>query len=169
MPVPVLCLPSPLVELLDDRLMRHGVCLYLKRDDLIHPELKGNKWRKLRQRGALTALATQRPGPKPVSPDPLQAELSRLRAENARLQARLAQAETIIDVQKKLRRCLGRLFEGRHRPRRDRAGRNRLGRHYWCGQCLCAVRDAALYLLSPLRVRLTAAGGAGRTRAARDR
>jgi transposase len=65
------------------------------------------KWRKLRQRGALTALATQRPGPKPVSPDPLQAELSRLRAENARLQARLAQAETIIDVQKKVAALLG--------------------------------------------------------------
>lgn len=65
------------------------------------------KWRKLRRRGALKALATQPPGPKPVSPDPLQAEISRLRAENARLQARLAQAETIIDVQKKVAQLLG--------------------------------------------------------------
>jgi transposase len=65
------------------------------------------KWRKLRQRGALTALTTQRPGPKPVSPDPVQIELSRLRAENARLQARLVQAETIIDVQKKVAALLG--------------------------------------------------------------
>lgn len=65
------------------------------------------KWRKLRRRGALTALATQRPGPKAAPPDPAQAEIARLRAENARLQARLAQAEVIIDVQKKLATLLG--------------------------------------------------------------
>lgn len=40
-------LPSPLQELADDRFTRHGVRLLLKRDDLIHPELIGNKWRKL--------------------------------------------------------------------------------------------------------------------------
>ncbi|MGW7263579.1 1-aminocyclopropane-1-carboxylate deaminase/D-cysteine desulfhydrase [Streptomyces sp. NPDC054842] len=40
-------LPSPLREAADGRLARHGVRLLLKRDDLIHPELIGNKWRKL--------------------------------------------------------------------------------------------------------------------------
>jgi 1-aminocyclopropane-1-carboxylate deaminase len=40
-------LPSPLQEAADARLARHGVRLLLKRDDLIHPELIGNKWRKL--------------------------------------------------------------------------------------------------------------------------
>lgn len=40
-------LPSPVQELSDDRFSRHGVRLLLKRDDLIHPELIGNKWRKL--------------------------------------------------------------------------------------------------------------------------
>ncbi|MGW5635397.1 1-aminocyclopropane-1-carboxylate deaminase/D-cysteine desulfhydrase [Streptomyces sp. NPDC003832] len=40
-------LPSPLQELVDDRFARRGVRLLLKRDDLIHPELIGNKWRKL--------------------------------------------------------------------------------------------------------------------------
>jgi 1-aminocyclopropane-1-carboxylate deaminase len=44
----VLVLPSPLFELRDDRLKSHGVQLYLKRDDLIHPEMPGNKWRKLK-------------------------------------------------------------------------------------------------------------------------
>ncbi|MGW3952154.1 1-aminocyclopropane-1-carboxylate deaminase/D-cysteine desulfhydrase [Streptomyces sp. NPDC004752] len=40
-------LPSP-IEVVDDRrFSRHGVHLLLKRDDLIHPELIGNKWRKL--------------------------------------------------------------------------------------------------------------------------
>jgi 1-aminocyclopropane-1-carboxylate deaminase len=41
-------LPSPLEELPDARLARAGVRLYLKRDDLISPEIPGNKWRKLK-------------------------------------------------------------------------------------------------------------------------
>jgi 1-aminocyclopropane-1-carboxylate deaminase len=40
-------LPSPLQEVVDERFERRGVRLLLKRDDLIHPELIGNKWRKL--------------------------------------------------------------------------------------------------------------------------
>ncbi|MFJ6655513.1 1-aminocyclopropane-1-carboxylate deaminase/D-cysteine desulfhydrase [Streptomyces sp. NPDC091377] len=40
-------LPSPLVEVVDGRFARRGVRLSLKRDDLIHPDLIGNKWRKL--------------------------------------------------------------------------------------------------------------------------
>ncbi|MFI5753799.1 1-aminocyclopropane-1-carboxylate deaminase/D-cysteine desulfhydrase [Streptomyces sp. NPDC051569] len=40
-------LPSPLRPVEDERFARHGVRLLLKRDDLIHPELPGNKWRKL--------------------------------------------------------------------------------------------------------------------------
>ncbi|MGW0396025.1 1-aminocyclopropane-1-carboxylate deaminase/D-cysteine desulfhydrase [Streptomyces sp. NPDC003042] len=39
--------PSPLTEAADERFERHGVRLLLKRDDLVHPELPGNKWRKL--------------------------------------------------------------------------------------------------------------------------
>ncbi|MET9605614.1 pyridoxal-phosphate dependent enzyme [Streptomyces sp. NPDC006512] len=39
--------PSPLVEAPDERFAAHGVRLLLKRDDLVHPELPGNKWRKL--------------------------------------------------------------------------------------------------------------------------
>lgn len=40
--------PSPVSELCDARLERLGVRLHLKRDDLIHPEIPGNKWRKLK-------------------------------------------------------------------------------------------------------------------------
>ncbi|MDN0195680.1 pyridoxal-phosphate dependent enzyme [Streptomyces sp. S.PNR 29] len=40
-------LPSPSQEVPDERFARRGVRLVLKRDDLIHPELVGNKWRKL--------------------------------------------------------------------------------------------------------------------------
>jgi 1-aminocyclopropane-1-carboxylate deaminase len=41
-------LPSPLEELSDDRLTRAGLRLFLKRDDLISPDIPGNKWRKLK-------------------------------------------------------------------------------------------------------------------------
>ncbi|WP_338054114.1 1-aminocyclopropane-1-carboxylate deaminase/D-cysteine desulfhydrase [Streptomyces spiramenti] len=40
-------LPSPLHEVHDDRFTAYGVRLLLKRDDLIHPRVIGNKWRKL--------------------------------------------------------------------------------------------------------------------------
>ena len=40
-------LPSPVREIDDERFAGHGVRLLLKRDDLIHPDLIGNKWRKL--------------------------------------------------------------------------------------------------------------------------
>jgi len=56
-------LPSPLVPIRDDRMVSRGLRLYLKRDDLIHSELPGNKWRKLkhnivaaRERNATTML-----------------------------------------------------------------------------------------------------------------
>jgi 1-aminocyclopropane-1-carboxylate deaminase len=41
-------IPSPLVEVHDELLQAREVRLYLKRDDLIHPDLNGNKWRKLK-------------------------------------------------------------------------------------------------------------------------
>ncbi|MGK5553675.1 1-aminocyclopropane-1-carboxylate deaminase/D-cysteine desulfhydrase [Actinomadura kijaniata] len=40
--------PSPVEEVRDGRLERVGVRLSLKRDDLVHPDLPGNKWRKLK-------------------------------------------------------------------------------------------------------------------------
>ena len=46
-------LPSPLVEIFDERL--GGVRLLLKRDDLIHPDFPGTKWRKLKYNIAAAA------------------------------------------------------------------------------------------------------------------
>ncbi|MFK0210478.1 MULTISPECIES: 1-aminocyclopropane-1-carboxylate deaminase/D-cysteine desulfhydrase [unclassified Streptomyces] len=40
-------LPSPLEPVADERFARRGLTLLLKREDLIHPDLPGNKWRKL--------------------------------------------------------------------------------------------------------------------------
>jgi 1-aminocyclopropane-1-carboxylate deaminase len=50
-----LVLPSPVQELADERLDARGVRLYLKRDDLIHGEIPGNKWRKLKYNLAAAA------------------------------------------------------------------------------------------------------------------
>jgi 1-aminocyclopropane-1-carboxylate deaminase len=46
--MPALLLPSPIEVLDDERLAAAGVRVLLKRDDLIHPDLPGNKWRKLK-------------------------------------------------------------------------------------------------------------------------
>jgi 1-aminocyclopropane-1-carboxylate deaminase len=53
-------LPSPLEYLRDDRLGAAGVEVWLKRDDLIHPQLPGNKWRKLKYNLAAAAADDQR-------------------------------------------------------------------------------------------------------------
>ncbi|WP_221393858.1 1-aminocyclopropane-1-carboxylate deaminase/D-cysteine desulfhydrase [Dyadobacter sp. NIV53] len=41
-------LPTPLQELTDEAIKSAGVRLFIKRDDLIHPTVSGNKWRKLK-------------------------------------------------------------------------------------------------------------------------
>jgi len=63
-------------------------------------------WRKLRRDGALSALTEQKRGPKPLPSDILK-ELEQLKLQNQQLQHRLAKAETIIEVQKKLSTLLG--------------------------------------------------------------
>lgn len=41
-------LPSPLQKIENELTQQFKINLYLKRDDLIHPEISGNKWRKLK-------------------------------------------------------------------------------------------------------------------------
>ncbi|HNL85258.1 MAG TPA: pyridoxal-phosphate dependent enzyme [Chitinophagales bacterium] len=41
-------LPSPLVQLHDDLFSQKKISFFIKRDDLIHPVVSGNKWRKLK-------------------------------------------------------------------------------------------------------------------------
>ncbi|MEN2421791.1 pyridoxal-phosphate dependent enzyme [Streptomyces rimosus] len=53
-------LPSPLQRIEDERFARRGVRLLLKRDDLIHPDLPGNKWRKLEPNLRAAAEAGER-------------------------------------------------------------------------------------------------------------
>ncbi|MEV6109341.1 pyridoxal-phosphate dependent enzyme [Streptomyces sp. NPDC051940] len=53
-------LPSPVEECPDERFTGRGLRLLLKRDDLIHPSLPGNKWRKLAPNLRAAAAAGQR-------------------------------------------------------------------------------------------------------------
>lgn len=52
--------PSVVVELRDERVDRAGVRVLVKRDDLIDPEIPGNKWRKLTYNLAAAQRAGQR-------------------------------------------------------------------------------------------------------------
>jgi len=86
-----------------DACTEHGqLGALLRREGLYSSHL--HTWRQEQTRGALAALAPKRRGPKL---DPQAEELARLRRENERLQQRLDQAETIIEVQKKLSQLLG--------------------------------------------------------------
>ena len=73
----------------------------LRREGLYSSHL--TNWRRQRR----TGLAPKPRGRKPKSNKQEQQELDRLRRENKRLAERLRQAETIIDVQKKVCEMLG--------------------------------------------------------------
>lgn len=77
----------------------------LRREGLYSSHL--NTWRKQRESGEIAGLQPRKRGKKPVPRNPLTAENEQLRRENARLQKRLHQAETIVAVQKKLCDLLG--------------------------------------------------------------
>jgi transposase-like protein len=77
----------------------------LRREGLYSSHL--TTWRRQREAGALAALAPHKRGPKAKPEDIALARLRELERENAQLRERLAQAETIIDVQKKVSSLLG--------------------------------------------------------------
>lgn len=66
-----------------------------------------SRWRKARARGELNGTGQRKRGPKRTLESELSDVNAGLQRENARLRARLAQAETIIEVQKKLSQLLG--------------------------------------------------------------
>jgi transposase-like protein len=80
-----------------------GVGSLLRREGLYSSHLAA--WRREREQGGAGALAKKR-GRKPTK-DPGAKEIRRLSAENERLRRRLAQAEAIIEVQKKVAGLLG--------------------------------------------------------------
>jgi len=77
----------------------------LRREGLYSSHLSA--WRQQRDAGTLAGLAPKRRGRKLKANAPLIAENERLKRENERLAVKLRQAETIIEVQKKLSEVLG--------------------------------------------------------------
>ena len=82
-----------------DRCTEHGqIGALLRREGLYSSHL--TTWRRQRDQGTLG-------GKRGRKTDPRSAEIKRLEQENERLRTRLARAEHIIDVQKKLAQLLG--------------------------------------------------------------
>ena len=94
-----------------ERLERDGKGALLRREGLYTALI--SEWRKQRDRGALQALAA---GPGRPSAAPREQELARLRRENARLQADLAKARKVIEVQGKLSSRLEQLATSSEAP-----------------------------------------------------
>jgi transposase-like protein len=89
-----------------DRATGHGqLGALLRREGLYSSHL--STWRKQRDEGTLAGLTPKRRGRKAAPNAPLVAENQRLDRENRRLAEKLRQAETIIEVQKKLSELLG--------------------------------------------------------------
>jgi len=66
-----------------------------------------SRWRRERKRGALEGLGGNKPKSESEVDKALAEENKQLRGENKRLKERLTQAETIIEVQKKVSQLLG--------------------------------------------------------------
>lgn len=79
----------------------------LRREGLYSSHL--TSWRRQRDREALKSMRARKRGRVPKPENPLRKEIERLSRENDALKRKLAQAEEIIDVQKKLSRVLGML------------------------------------------------------------
>lgn len=82
-----------------------GAIGVLLRREGIYSSMLG-EWRRQREAGIFAGLAPHKRGPKAEPANPLEGELKQLRRENTLLKARLARAEQIMDVQKKLSEML---------------------------------------------------------------
>ena len=63
-------------------------------------------WKRQLEKGTLEALSPKKRGPKGKRPDPSARRIAELERENQRLEKKLRQAETIIEVQKKVSEIL---------------------------------------------------------------
>ena len=77
----------------------------LRREGLYHSNI--STWRRQRDQGALQGLSPKKRGRKARKPDPMARKVARLERENRQLAKKLKQAETIIEVQKKISEILG--------------------------------------------------------------
>ena len=78
---------------------------FLRREGLYHSNI--NTWLRQRDTGVLQGLTPKKRGRKKKDVNPLVKENARLERENKKLSKKLKQAETIIEVQKKISEILG--------------------------------------------------------------
>ena len=76
----------------------------LRREGLYSSNL--TTWRRQREKGILSGLTPKKRGRKNKPKNPLADQVARLEKENRKLRLKLKQAETIIDVQKKVSQML---------------------------------------------------------------
>ncbi len=93
-----------ILEEAEDCTQRGELGSLLRREGLYSSHL--SEWRKQRKSGALRELSKKR-GRKPRKDAAGAQRIAELERENKRLRRKLTQAETIIDVQKKLSQALG--------------------------------------------------------------
>ena len=89
-----------------DRCSQSGELGQLLRREGLYSSLLST-WRRQRDEGMLAGLSPKRRGRKAKRKDTVALENERLRRENEQLTHRLKQAETIIEVQKKVSEMLG--------------------------------------------------------------
>ena len=77
----------------------------LRREGLYYSNL--TTWKRQKEEGLLEALSPKKRGRKVKEKNPLSQRVTQLEKENERLRKKLKQAETIIDVQKKISEILG--------------------------------------------------------------
>ncbi len=78
---------------------------FLRREGLYNSNI--NTWLRQRDEGVLHGLSPKKRGRKAKTVNPLAKEVARLERDNKKLSDKLKQAETIIEVQKKISEILG--------------------------------------------------------------
>lgn len=89
----------------DDCTLRGEVGALLRREGLYYSNI--STWLRQREEGVLRGLTPKKRGRKTKDANPLSKEVAKLQRENKKLSKKLKQAETIIEVQKKISEILG--------------------------------------------------------------
>jgi transposase-like protein len=94
-----------ILDEIDARTEQGHIGAILRREGLYYSNIR--EWRQQRDQGVLHSLSPKKRGRKAKEVNPLATKVVELERENRRLQKKLRQAETIIEVQKKVSEILG--------------------------------------------------------------
>ena len=94
-----------ILEQIDQCINPGEVGALMRREGLFSSTVSG--WRRQRERGKLDGLTPKKRGRKAKPKDPRDKIIAEMNKENKQLKLKLAQAETVIDIQKKVAMLLG--------------------------------------------------------------